>query len=135
MTRKYRQRGYMDDGPEKKPKAAREAGTGPPQQQQRKMVAVFKCSRCGNVITDFSISLESVCGKCGNDLRTCVNCKFFDPSARFQCMKTISQNISPKDKRNECSFFTSQQLIESKLVTVETPVSDPRQAFENLFKK
>ncbi|MFC1852661.1 hypothetical protein ACFL27_20880 [candidate division CSSED10-310 bacterium] len=135
MSRKYRQRGYMDyeHGSEKRRSMSDESPFRP--EPQRITVRVIKCYRCGNEIKDAAkITFESTCGKCGSDLRMCVNCSFFDPSSHFQCMKEVTTNISPKDKRNNCPSFNPRSSVEKRFINVESQL-DARKAFENLFKK
>jgi hypothetical protein len=140
MSQKYRQRGYMDyehDSQTRKPR------TETPQvreQPQLMTIRTFKCSLCGQHVKDPSeISLESRCVKCGSDLRSCLNCNYFDPTSRFQCMKDVTVNISPKDKKNSCTQFFPKTTLEKKYVTVDSqpqpqPQRDARKAFESLFK-
>jgi hypothetical protein len=135
MSRKYKQRGYMDYEHETRDRPRSRDRSHFKQEPLRITIRVFKCSRCGHVLHDPStIAYESVCTKCKSDLRTCVNCSFFDPSSRFQCLKEIKANISPKDKRNRCKIFNPKASVETKLANVESQQS-ARKAFEDLFKK
>lgn len=133
MSRKYQQKGYMDyDKESKRPKG--EGIQFKKEQPQRITVRIFKCSQCGN-IKDHpeEITLETICKKCDADLHSCVNCKFFDTSSRFQCAQKISEAVSPKDKRNTCSFFQPKVSLEQRFTQIESQ-RDARQAFNDLFK-
>ena len=91
-----------------------------------------KCTACG-VKAPPSITLESSCPKCKADLHTCRQCTYFDPSARFECSKTILARIVNKNTRNTCELFLPRTVVERQ--TSSGAPTDARQAFANLFKK
>jgi hypothetical protein len=140
MSQKYRQHGYMDYEHDSQPKKPRNDSSQPREQPQLITFRTFKCSLCGQHVKDPSeISLESRCVKCGSELRSCINCNNFDPTSRFQCMKNVSVNISPKDKKNNCNQFFPKTSLEKKYAVVDSqpqpqPQKDARKAFESLFK-
>ena len=102
--RKYRQRGYQDDGRDRRPQAPHPSGGGArpdrepgapagarrissegarnPRMMGSRQVA--RCSRCGTIV-DPQIMSRSKCPKCQVDLRSCVQCVNFDPAASFEC--------------------------------------------------
>lgn len=154
--RKYRQRGYQDDGQKRskaqgghapaapKPpadrietrldKAERKAldGRGPNMPGFRE---VIRCARCGNVMTE-AIVPDSRCRRCGADLHSCAQCESFDAGQRFECAQTIPARISPKDARNACELFSTRVTIEREThsqVQAEAPTS-AKKAFDDLFK-
>jgi hypothetical protein len=98
---------------------------------------VTRCSLCGtqiNIDID-GITFEAQCPKCRADLHTCKNCISFDPGARFQCRKPITERIPKKDLRNECQLFEPKKTIERETTTATVNTKDPRSAFDQLFKK
>ncbi len=139
--RKYRQRGYMDNNREpERPKPK------PPQSQPRdrdregprspKMMAFgesVKCAACGAKAP--AISADSSCEKCKADLHTCRQCTYFDPSARFECRKTITARIVNKNARNACELFVARSVVERQTGSSGGGPTNARQAFANLFKK
>lgn len=145
--RKYRQRGYQDDGPrERRP----QGGQGPkkpieprdPRMPRDPRVPnmpgfreVFRCTRCGS-IEAIAIGPASQCTKCGTDLHACVQCGSFDAGATFECMQAIPVRVSPKDARNACTFFSARIKVERE--TGSTPASSgssgAKKAFDDLFK-
>lgn len=135
--RKYRQHGYQDQSrPERQP--ARSGPTGPRERSEGPRTPnlmgfreVFRCNRCGN-IEAAEIGAESKCGKCGSDLRACVNCDAFDPGARFECREVVPARISPKDVRNACTLFAPRRTVEKE--TGSTVPKSARKAFDDLFK-
>ena len=44
--------------------------------------------------------------KCGADLHTCGNCRFFDTTTLWECRENIPARVSGKHARNECTFFS-----------------------------
>ena len=155
--RKYRQRGYQDDDRDRRP--PRPEGQGPPQRPERPPGApagarrissegarnpnmpgyreVARCARCGTLV-DAQIFSRSVCGKCGQDLRSCAQCVHFDPSARFECTQPLTARVSPKDAANTCTFFTARTTWERETSSaVSAKPSEPsgaKKAFDDLFK-
>jgi len=135
MDRKYKQRGYQDDGQEQRPRPA------PQKNDMRapKMPAfreVTRCNLCGQMINIEvgGIAVDQQCPKCNSDLHTCKNCVSFDPGARFQCRKPITERVAKKDERNACAVFEPRKTIERETTTASSSVKDPRSAFDKLFK-
>jgi hypothetical protein len=92
---------------------------------------VVRCARCGNRLA-LAIETDSRCTRCGVDLHSCINCSFFDTSARFECTQPLTARVSPKDARNECTFFSARTTVERQTGTAGPPSA--RQAFDDLFK-
>ena len=153
MSKKYRQRGYQDDdrdrpplvGPrEPKGDGRPRRGYGPREPRKVNMPGfhdVRKCARCGASLTE-AIQLDSQCAQCSADLHSCAQCTWFDTSSQFECGRPIPKRMSPKDERNDCTYFEARITVEretrSAPPTVETrPASgsgNARQAFDDLFK-
>jgi hypothetical protein len=138
--RKYRQRGYQDSGSEKP--AAEKSGKpvkkdtfGPRPLQMPGTRDVSRCAQCGTLLQGLG-DLPERCLKCGFELHSCKQCMYFDPSSRFECLQPITARISPKDKKNNCTFYAIRVTREKETTTPATlKPQDARQAFENLFKK
>ena len=139
--RKYRQRGYMDNNREpQRPRAQsqphdREAPRDREGPRSPKMMAfgeTVKCASCG-AKAPAVISAEGTCTTCKGDLHTCRQCTYFDPSARFECSRTITARIVNKNARNTCELFAPRTVVERQ--TSSGAPTDARQAFANLFKK
>ena len=58
----------------------------------------------------------------------------FDPGARFQCRKPITERIPKKEVRNECALFEARKTVERETTTAVAEVKDARSAFDKLFK-
>ena len=96
---------------------------------------VSRCAQCGTILQTLAEPL-SQCPKCGFDLHSCKQCEHFDPSSRFECNQPIPARISPKDKKNDCTFYSIRVSLEKETSSkgMARP-NDARQAFDNLFKK
>ncbi|HXG94756.1 MAG TPA: hypothetical protein VNN73_20610 [Blastocatellia bacterium] len=134
--RKYKQRGYQDEEREQKP---RPANTQKSDVRSPKMPAfheVTRCALCGTPINIEvgGIALDAQCPKCHSDLHSCKNCISFDPGARFQCRKPVTERIAKKDIRNECALFEPRKTIERETTAATVSAKDPRSAFDKLFK-
>ena len=161
--RKYRQRGYQDDGQERGPRsplpshrperepgapagARRISSEGAKNPRMMGYREVARCARCGTIVDAQILSL-SACPKCQQQLRSCVQCTHFDPSARFECARPVPARLSPKDAANECALFearTSWERETTAATTAQPPAASgqpssasstsARKAFDDLFK-
>jgi hypothetical protein len=150
--RKYKQRGYQDDPRERgpqglKPKPPQERAPGRVLQDERgpktpNLMAsheVFRCGRCGNLLS-LPVGLLDSCKRCGVDLHSCIQCVYFDTSARWECTQNqqLQARVAPKDARNNCTFFTPRTTVERQTSTSPAapsgPTSSARKAFDDLFK-
>jgi hypothetical protein len=139
--RKYRQRGYQDDGPrERKPDAPRK----PPEPRDPRLPRdprvpnmpgfreIFRCARCGSP-ESVEVESQSRCSKCGVDLHACIHCTSFDAGAHFECMQRIPARVSPKDTKNACALFSPRLKVERETGSSAAPNS-AKKAFDDLFK-
>lgn len=134
--RKYRQRGYKDEdsprerqrpqGPRPQKDGPRGRGLGAPS------ASVFRCTRCGrkHVLAE-PLTTTSTCDGCGDDLRTCTNCAYFDSSAPNQCREAVTEPVSKKSKSNDCSYFAPKETAE--FASDAGKPNDPKNAFDALF--
>ena len=161
--RKYRQRGYQDEGRERTPRPQApghkpEREPGAPAGARRissegaknpKMMGyreVARCARCGAFV-DAQIFSRSTCPKCQQELRACVQCTHFDPAARFECARPVPARVAPKDAANDCALFEARSSWERETTAAApqpaagnssgqsgVPASSARKAFDDLFK-
>ena len=153
--RKYRHRGYRDaESQEKEKKTERKPESRPKQEQfgprTPRMVGTVtraRCSNCGAVLAP-GFDPNGQCPRCKFELHCCKQCRFFDTGARFECMKPIPERISPKDAKNNCTFYEFRTTVEKDTAPTSynaraaaAPAASParpndaRKAFEDLFKK
>lgn len=149
MDRKYQQKGYQEDRTEKKespkePRPKQDLGYGsrPSPRIETRFMDVVRCANCSTAVEiEGAVEFTDQCRKCGADLHTCKNCRFFDPGSRFECQKPIEVRISKKFDRNTCVQFAlkvsieKQQPQEQFKPAPKEQVSTGRQAFNDLFKK
>lgn len=90
------------------------------------------CYFCGaSIDTDAKIYRSSTCPSCGKDLKICLNCRFYDPAAHWQCRETIPDPVREKDRANFCDYF---QLNTAGAARAEDSKSGKaREQFKNLF--
>jgi hypothetical protein len=144
--RKYRHRGYMDSGGEE-PSRRRGAGEGAPPRLEGaprgrsagldKDLAV-SCKRCGqNVRGIEEITPDSTCPGCGSPLHACLQCKHFDPAARWECSRNagIPARVADKKAANSCELFSAAASFDLTGRRPEASAGDARKAFDALFKK
>jgi len=143
--RKYRQRGYQDEPrdpkrdrsgeqpapKERAPGRPLQDASGPRTPNLMGSHEVFRCARCGNRLA-LPVAEDGRCSRCGVDLHACIQCAFFDTSARFECTQTLTARIAPKDARNSCTLFAPRTTVERQTGT-QGPTT-ARQAFDDLFK-
>jgi hypothetical protein len=159
VDRKYGHRGYRDT--EKGEKKEKPHDRKPPQGGPRGMndhlgprtprmvgtVTRARCSNCGAVLAP-GFDPKGKCPKCAFELHCCKQCRFFDSGAQFECTQPVPERISPKDAKNNCTFYEFRTTVEkdtaptsySQPSQIQPEISpsrpmDARQAFDNLFKK
>ena len=141
--RKYRQRGYQDSGSGAKKEFDKSAGAGSSRRENTfgprplnmpGMRTVSRCSECAALLQNLS-DPAGQCPKCGFALHSCKQCEHFDPSSRFECDQPIPVRIFPKDKANDCSFYSMRVMVEKETTSKGTQrPNDARAAFDSLFK-
>jgi hypothetical protein len=140
--RKYRQRGYQDDGAKdrdrsraaegpKPPAGPRERPEGPRSPKMMGFRDVVRCHRCGAIV-NAAVLTATACAKCGVALHCCAQCVSFNPASRFECMQEISARVAPKDAFNTCELFEPRTTVERETGSVRQ--TSARSAFDDLFK-
>ena len=140
--RKYRQRGYQDEARDKQPPRDKTGGAQQPKPRGERpegprtpnmpgVRTVVRCHRCGHLVTT-AVLINTTCVKCGVALHCCAQCESFLPSARYECMQSITARISPKDAFNTCDLFEARATVERETGSVRQTTA--RSAFDDLFK-
>ncbi len=140
--RKYRQRGYQDDGaPQRERAPGRDSAPPKPRPEDRPPGPrklnmpgyrdVVRCHRCATLV-NAAVTLTSTCVKCGAALHSCAQCMYFNPASRYECMQTVPARIHPKDVFNSCELFDAKTTVERETGSVRQTTA--RSAFDDLFK-
>jgi hypothetical protein len=148
--RKYRQRGYQDDGrkserqsrgpqpPRPQPEGPRGRGLGAPTE------TVFRCAACGEkVAAAADLAAGARCPRCGADLHSCANCISFDTSSHWECRRfaEIPRRVEKKRAANDCPLWTAKAVQEFGRDRDQPSTASPtsadaaRAAFDALFKR
>ncbi len=65
------------------------------------------CGACG---ADFGrmerVGRRDTCSKCGVDLHSCRQCRFYDPRAYNECSEPQAERVLDKIRSNFCDYFT-----------------------------
>ena len=150
--RKYKHRGYQDGGGYSQSGGQSQRPMGPRPEPMKERIEgaprgrtaggfgpeTFKCNKCGEARVSLDVlTPEEGCMKCGADLHTCGNCRFFDTTTLWECRENIPARVVGKHAKNECTFFQPKivrDLAADKRGQPQTP-DDARKAFDALFKK
>src|SRR5436190_13088895 len=67
----------------------------------------LQCQCCGApmLIAD-PIPRDAECESCRKDLRSCRNCRHFDPRLNNSCRETEADLVEDKERRNFCEYFS-----------------------------
>ncbi|HKG23887.1 MAG TPA: hypothetical protein VKC34_18435 [Blastocatellia bacterium] len=92
---------------------------------------------CHNCKTEIKIegyiSRTDSCGKCGEDVHSCLNCLNYDPAAHNKCREPHAEWVPDREKANFCDLFAPNKQAAG--AGPGKPATDSRNAFDSLFKK
>ena len=57
---------------------------------------------------------SSTCPSCGKDVKVCLNCRFYEPGAHWDCRETIQEPVRDKDRANFCDYFVLSRARQAK---------------------
>ncbi|HET9452616.1 MAG TPA: hypothetical protein VFO83_17120 [Aggregicoccus sp.] len=65
------------------------------------------CAHCGHAldIIGNQVGRGDECPACGEEVRSCRNCRHFDPSVAKQCKEPLAEVPRDKDSANFCELF------------------------------
>lgn len=61
-----------------------------------------------------SVYRSSTCPSCGKDVKVCLNCRFYEPGAHWDCRETIQEPVRDKDRANFCDYFALSDIRRAK---------------------
>jgi hypothetical protein len=68
------------------------------------------CFKCGTAVELEKVGRRDECPRCGNDLRVCLNCAFYDAARANACMEPQVESVKEKDRANYCDFFRFKEI-------------------------
>lgn len=93
----------------------------------------LQCQSCGAPMTVASpIPRDSECSSCGHALRSCTNCRHYDPAFNNSCRETEAEPVADKDRGNFCEYFDFNSAAFAK-AAAGSPSADARAKLESLF--
>ena len=73
------------------------------------------CYFCGTEIpTDKKIYRTTLCSSCGNPLKICYHCRFYDAQAPHGCKEHIVEPVQNKETANFCDYFVPAESTKSR---------------------
>ena len=92
-----------------------------------------RCYFCGAEIElADKVYRKDTCPNCGRDLHSCVQCRFYDPSAPHQCKEPVAEPVRDKEKANLCTYF---EFAGRKDSSFQSEKELAKKKLEELFKK
>lgn len=92
-----------------------------------------RCHSCGTELeSDDPIGRSARCERCGNDLRCCRNCRFYDVSAYNDCAEPSAERVLEKERANFCDFYSPSA---GAAAVAGSPKPDGLSELEKLFRK
>jgi len=92
------------------------------------------CYSCG---TEYRRLTEpgrgDTCEQCGADLRVCLNCVCYDPSASEQCRERQADYVAVKDRANYCEFFQFADRPSKSDPAAKSKENEARERLKKLF--
>ena len=93
------------------------------------------CYNCGTPFEyENVLSRGEECPKCGDDLKACLNCRFYDKFANNQCTEPQAEPVKEKDRANFCGYFEPGGGGGSQK-GAKDPKEEAKKKLDALFKK
>ncbi len=85
------------------------------------------CVHCNSEISpSMTIGHATVCPSCGQPLKSCINCRFYDEGAYHQCRESVEEAVPDKKRANFCTAF---------MINTKSPSDAPRSQKEEAMKR
>ncbi|MCL2879586.1 MAG: hypothetical protein FWF29_05005 [Treponema sp.] len=95
------------------------------------------CWYCGEPVTDEDpIGRSLRCTKCGKDLRSCKNCRFYVTGSRGDCSESGAQPPADRELANFCDWFSLNPAYRTASAGKNKDreqAAKAKSAFDNLF--
>jgi hypothetical protein len=90
------------------------------------------CRACGTTLEiDEPIPRDAECPGCRHDVRSCANCRHYDPRYHNSCREPAADPVEDRHRRNFCEYFQLSREPWSQGSTVKA--SEARQRLDQLF--
>ena len=63
------------------------------------------CYFCSQPFTGDKVYRSTTCSRCGKDLHSCLNCRFYSKGSYWDCRESISEPVTEKESANFCDYF------------------------------
>lgn len=97
------------------------------------MYNMLMCYFCGTEYEE-PIYRNTLCPECGKDLKICLNCRFYEPGAQWDCRETITEPVREKDRANFCDYFVYTAGGSSRGSDPLKKQKESRKRFNSLFQ-
>ncbi|MGM0431108.1 MAG: hypothetical protein ACQEQU_00175 [Spirochaetota bacterium] len=92
------------------------------------------CFFCGAEIPQSEpIHRSTLCRACGNNVKICKNCRFYDTGAAHECREPISEPVTDKERANFCDYFSLSVASQSSAMRAAEEKARAKEAFNKLF--
>jgi hypothetical protein len=101
----------------------------------KEMLNTIICWHCKNEVeVPDKITRQTLCPECGNPLKCCFHCRFYDKDVFHQCTESQAEWVRYKEKANFCEYFQPRFVYLMKLdqKSMDTPEAR-KEAWDDLF--
>ena len=78
------------------------------------------------------VGRRDTCPQCGGDLRTCRQCRHYDPRTREGCREPQAERVLDPARANFCEYFSA---AEAPALVAVGGAPDARAELDRLFKR
>jgi hypothetical protein len=96
----------------------------------------MSCWKCGATIEmkpGERIGSRDACSRCGADLHSCRNCRFYDTSKSNQCAEPQAEWVRDKEAANYCDYFQPSSRTADRAEASQS-AQDAKKKFDSLFR-
>ena len=91
------------------------------------------CYYCGTPANE-KITRSLLCPQCRRELRVCLNCKSYKKDAHWDCIETIPEQVTDKERANFCDYFVyAPKIDKEKQAKSQKIKNDAKDNFLKLF--
>ena len=95
-----------------------------------------QCAACrADLGTIERIGRRDTCPRCGTDLHSCRQCRFYDPRAANECREPQAERVLDKERSNFCDYFTPRGETATGTASAPRASSGTRDELDGLFRR